>query len=95
MDSKKCSKCNQEKLLCDYYKDLKGKLGVKSYCKACTDIETGNYRKAHLEKIRNRNKEFYKENSEMLISKSLEYYRKNKKEILIKRRIKYSERLNK
>ena len=89
MDSKKCNKCNEEKLLCDYYKDSKSKLGLKSSCKSCTDIETGAYRMANLDKIKNRNKEFYKENRQRLIDKSLAYYRSNTEDVLLKRKAKY------
>jgi hypothetical protein len=35
MDTKKCSKCGEEKSLSEFYKKKRGKLGVAGSCKSC------------------------------------------------------------
>ena len=50
--SKICSKCKQEKSLCDFYKSATKKFGVQSQCKKCRNELDAKYRRENPEKIR-------------------------------------------
>ncbi len=76
---KKCTKCNVEKLECEFRKSSKGKFGVSSICKICqSNIEKNNRLNGKSTSIE-RNKRF-RENNPDKIKKWLKEYRvKNKK----------------
>lgn len=44
MTTKICNKCNIEKPLEDFYKNLRGLDGHRSDCKECNSIDRANYR---------------------------------------------------
>ena len=50
--SKVCSKCKQEKSLCDFHKDAKGKFGVRSQCKKCKKERNAKYYQKNSEKAK-------------------------------------------
>jgi len=47
-----CSKCGKEKPLSKFTKDRTNKSGLSSRCKACSVILSQDYRKRHIEKIK-------------------------------------------
>ncbi len=77
-DIKKCSKCNNEKLLCEFDKCSKTKCGHRSVCKLCRKEE----------RIKNRiliqrgKKKYYEENKVLVLQKAKEYKEKNKIKVL-------------
>lgn len=69
MQTKICTKCNQEKNIFEFSKAKLGKFGVQSVCKSCVK----KFREENQEKI----KKYREENKEKL----KEYYQKNKQKI--------------
>lgn len=49
MEIKTCTSCKESLSISEFYKQEKGKFGVKSVCKSCSDIFHKNYRKNNLE----------------------------------------------
>ena len=75
--SKVCSKCKQEKLLCDFHKDATGKFGVRSQCKKCINESGAKYRRENPEKIRESKAKYRRENPEKVKGYQAKY--KNKR----------------
>ena len=73
MDTKICSKCKEEKEICEFGKDSTRKGGLSYLCKKCLCEKSDKYRENNKEKI----------------VKSLDIYRKKNKEILKIKRKKY------
>ncbi len=63
MDTKVCSKCGEEKALCEFSANKGGKHGRHSQCKECA---------------KERSNKWYKENKERRLQKSKEWYENNK-----------------
>jgi hypothetical protein len=79
MQTKICSKCGIKKLITEFYKDERCKLGIKSNCKECHkkyDIEK--YRK-NSKKIKINRKNYYKKNKEREINYSIQYEKNRRK----------------
>lgn len=64
METKICTKCGEEKALCDFNKSSKTKCGHKSQCKVCVSISSKVYRENPIvkEKDKKRQAERYKNN---------------------------------
>lgn len=67
METKICTSCKKALLISEFYKQKRGKFGVKSICKSCSDLFHKNYRKNNLEqyakyqkKHRDQNKDYNK-----------------------------------
>ena len=75
METKKCSKCGEEKPLSEFYKDPnpKNKSGVRGRCKACY----AEMRKANRDKINEYAKKYREERREELKEKAREWRKKN------------------
>lgn len=102
MITKICCTCKQEKLPENFNKNKSTKDGLHKQCKDCLRI----YREVNKEKILNRVKQYYldntedrkeylkryqEENKEILKEKSKEYWEKNKEELSVIRSLKYRE----
>jgi hypothetical protein len=59
MDKKVCSKCKEEKEVCEFGKDKTKKSGYKSQCKKCTNITTKKYKLLNPDKIKLSRKKTY------------------------------------
>ena len=79
--SKVCSKCKQEKSLCDFHKDAKGKFGVSSQCKKCKKERNAKYYQKNSEKAKELKVKYYQKNSEKLKEYSAKYRRENPEKI--------------
>jgi 5-methylcytosine-specific restriction endonuclease McrA len=90
---KKCTKCNQEKLLNQFYKKSSSKDGFMSCCKSCDSKRTKQYLAENKEKSQLRHKEYYELNSDKIKSTVSNYYKENK-ETILEHKKKYNE-LNK
>jgi 5-methylcytosine-specific restriction endonuclease McrA len=90
---KKCSKCNQEKLLNQFYKKSSSKDGFMSCCKSCDSKRTKKYLAENKEKSQLRHKQYYELNSDKIKSTVSNYYKENK-ETILEHKKKYNE-LNK
>jgi hypothetical protein len=103
METKVCSKCKEEKKVCEFGKNNQKKDGLYSSCKVCVNYRVKIYKKENPEKVKKtkqkhylNNKEKYSklnkkrrdENPEYTVIYSKLYYIKNK-ELLIERSQKY------
>jgi len=75
--SRVCSKCGEEKLLEEFYKNKMNKHGRESHCKLC-DKQRKQDNKEHLAKQR---KQYYEDNKEKLNEVSKKYKEENKEQI--------------
>lgn len=95
--SKICSKCKQEKSLCDFHKDARSKLGVTSQCKECGKESSAKYLRENPEKEKGRKAKYRRENPEKEKKRKAKYYQENLDKIK-KSQVKYrrenSEKLN-
>ena len=74
METKKCSKCDVEKNICEFIKDKTKKDGYYSSCKNCKLI----WRRNHKETTNATNKRYREKNKEKVNKRSSEYQKKNK-----------------
>jgi hypothetical protein len=79
--SKICSKCKQEKSLCDFHKSATKKFGVQSQCKKCRNELDAKYRRENLEKVKESNAKYRRENSEKLNEYHAKYRRENSEKL--------------
>jgi hypothetical protein len=77
MENKKCSKCNCDKPIEEFYKDKTRKDGYTSDCKICRCDSGKKYHEKNIEKRKLKRKIYYKNNKH----KKQEYINKNKDEI--------------
>ncbi len=87
-----CSKCKQEKLLRDFYKDTTQKFGVRSQCKKCVKEFLAKYRRENPEKVKECKAKYYQKNSDKVKERAVKYYQKNSKKV--KERVKKYHREN-
>lgn len=66
--SKKCTNCNLEKKLTDYYKNSYSKDGFYSTCKTCRKEKDREYRILNKDKIKVKQKRYYSQNKEVFYS---------------------------
>ena len=76
-----CSKCKQEKLLCDFHKSATKKFGVTSQCKKCVKEYNAKYRQENLEKEKERYAKYYQKNSKKVKERVKKYHRENSEKI--------------
>jgi hypothetical protein len=76
--NKTCSKCKRELSLNHFYKDKKGKCGVKSKCKNCINEHNKEYNKINKQKIKEYRKEYNKINKQKIQENKKEYKQKIK-----------------
>jgi hypothetical protein len=87
INKKKCTMCNNEKLLVDFYKRSDCNT-YHSYCKECVSAYTKQYREKNIEKIQLYNKHYCKENK----SQKNEYNRRYRKLDYVKKKIKVKQK---
>jgi hypothetical protein len=73
MGKKVCSKCKEEKEVCEFGKKITNKDGLQSRCKECRKIET----KEYFNKYPNRNKEIWEKNKNELSERYKQWSEKN------------------
>lgn len=77
--TKICNKCKTEKKLRDFHKRAATPAGVVPECKTCSHIRAKKYRNKNKTKVRERDRNHYKNNTEK-IKKRKKIYRENNKE---------------
>ncbi|MDA7495731.1 hypothetical protein OAL45_00275 [bacterium] len=87
--SKVCSKCKQEKSLCDFYKDATGKFGVRSQCKKCRNESDAKYFRENSEKVKESTAKYRRENPEKVKERHAKYRRENPEKINAHKRKRY------
>jgi hypothetical protein len=88
MERKVCSKCKEEKEVCEFTKDKTKKSGYKSQCKSCINISAEDYRNNNREKLKIIRKNYNTKNSEKILLQVKKYYEINKNKI-IKQKVVY------
>jgi len=78
MNKQKCSKCKEEKLYEEFYKDKRNPRGIKYQCKKCVGSHSTKYYKENKAKRKEYAKKYYQENKEYIINKSKSYYKENR-----------------
>jgi hypothetical protein len=89
METKVCSKCQDEKLLCDFQKDKSKKSGYKSQCKLCISNQHRLYRNNNRDEISKKRRKYYLDNLELTKKKDKEYRIKNQDKLKQKQKEKY------
>lgn len=89
MEKKICSKCKEEKEVCEFGKDKTKKSGHKSQCKECVNITSNKYKLLNPDKIKLSRKKTYEKHFDKISIKKKEYERKNKIKDNIRRKNKY------
>ena len=89
MEKKVCSKCKEEKEICEFGTDKTKKSGYKSQCKKCINITSNKYRLLNSDKIKLSRKKTYKKHFNKISIKKKEYDKKNKINHNLKRKNKY------
>ena len=82
--TKRCSKCQEEKPATSefFYKEKKGKYGLRARCKECVLQERKDYHKENKDKILARKKVYQQENAERIAEYQKQYRKDNKERML-------------
>lgn len=75
METKKCTRCNSNKPLSDFYKSKQSKSGYLAACKDCIKKD-----------MRKRDKEYYKKNKSKIDKKHREWHKKNKDSVSLRKK---------
>ena len=59
METKVCSKCKENKKVCEFYLDRQKKNGLSSDCKVCKKKSVNNYREQNPDKVKQRKQKDY------------------------------------
>lgn len=89
METKICSKCNEEKEVCEFSKRKTSKDGYRQYCKICHLDYAKKYVKENTERYNKYQDKYYSNNVETHRLKSCEYYQNNKEKVHNYRKIRY------
>jgi hypothetical protein len=81
METKICSKCKEEKDVCEYNKITSNKSGLRSECKLCRKKQKKIFYQNNKLKILENKKKYYSENKIEIIKKSIDYRDKNRQSI--------------
>jgi hypothetical protein len=78
METKVCSKCKEEKKVCEFGNLKKSKDGLLNYCKQCNNKRSKKYRKDYYEKTLEQQRKWRSKNPEWVKSVNSKNYLKNK-----------------
>jgi len=81
METKICSRCKEEKEICEFNKRKTSKDGYRNYCKICHLEYSKKYVKDNYEKYKKYQDLYHLINSKSLSKKSSEYYQNNKEKV--------------
>lgn len=87
MENKICSKCGDDKLICEFSYSSRNKNGLRGECKECQK----KYYLINSEKLKKRRVDRYREDTKKEQIRIKQYYRKNKENIINKLRVKKRE----
>lgn len=75
---KRCTKCGNDKPLCDFHKRSQSRDGLSSWCKPCARTANNERRKLNVERERERTKRWHAANREVSRARANEHYHNNK-----------------
>ena len=78
---KVCTKCEEELPLSEFHKAQSGKCGVRAQCKSCSAAYKRDYREKHGDAIRERERAYYRENSEACVERRRKWRESNREHI--------------
>jgi 5-methylcytosine-specific restriction endonuclease McrA len=78
MDTKQCNKCKETKTLDQFYKDKKGKYGLGSKCKECSNKICKEYNNNNRDRLTKYRKEYYTNNRDKKLKYQKEYHNNNR-----------------
>ena len=81
METKKCSKCGEEKDISEFRNNNRSKDKKDYFCKLCRRERDNNYRKNNKDKIKKTRKEYREKNKDKIKEYKKEYREKNKDKI--------------
>jgi hypothetical protein len=81
METKVCSKCSENKSVCDFGKSKSSKDGLLYCCKECNNKRSQHYRKNNPEKILELTRNWTKKNPEWVYNRHKKYRLENSKKI--------------
>lgn len=79
IEEKRCSKCDETKLVSEFHRNKTSKDGYKRWCKECRKDETKRYREKHREVINARKREAYYNSKKFVKEKSEEQLKQGSK----------------
>jgi hypothetical protein len=80
METKICSKCNEEKNICEFNKEKRNKSGLKSECKLCRKLIKKKHYDTNKHKILENKKKYYLSKKDVILEKAKkfnDYYKLN------------------
>jgi len=83
---KTCSKCRETKGIKNFFKRMKSKDGLASWCKVCAKQYFKQYNEKNRDKIREYSKQYNEKNKDACKKRRMEYCRKNKDKIAKRRK---------
>lgn len=87
MESKKCSKCQTVKNICDFHKWKYGTDGYRRECKECRRLETKSYYQKNKEQIKSTVSLYRKNNPKKIKELKEKIYKRDKEKILLSNKI--------
>jgi hypothetical protein len=98
METKVCSKCKEEKDVCEFHKSTANKSGLRNECKLCRTLTKKKYYEENKLNILENKKKYYLEKKDIILEKRMSYHYKNyeliknyKKEYYQNNKIKFNE----
>ena len=82
MQTKKCTKCGEEKEVIEYDRAKFGLYGFSAECKLCKSVRAKKYAEKNKEKISAYRKKYKKENKKKIAERDRKYYIENREKIL-------------
>jgi len=77
METKICSKCKEEKYVCEFYNNRKSKNGKRSRCKKCLNLENTLYVKKNKDRVNAIKQKYVDNNKEKVKQSKKEWFEKN------------------
>lgn len=74
METKRCSRCGEEREISQFNKDKRKYDGLNCHCKSCRKITSKEYYDNNKEEVKQRHQEYYERNKEEAKQRQREYY---------------------
>lgn len=80
--TRKCTKCETEKLLTEFHKNRSRKDGYASWCKKCNNVQNKKYYETNTQKVKEMKKKHYCENREEMVERGRKWKQENKEKVI-------------